>query len=77
MSEKVECCDNCKRAFEKFEVAGGEDGWGFVVDEKEQDPTVLMSDLEVCWCCFTGQKPEREQGKLYWCVSCVDSTKEV
>lgn len=75
--EIVEFCDNCKRPFESFEVEGGDTGWGFVVDEREQDPVVLMSDLEFNWCCFVDPKPEREKGKLYWCVSCVDATDEV
>jgi hypothetical protein len=72
----VEVCDNCKRPFEKFECEGGDDGWGIVIDKKEQDPVVLMSDLTFCWCCFTDEKPEREPGKDYWCVTCVDSTLE-
>ena len=50
----VDCCDNCKRPFEKFKVNGWEDGFGFVV--KEGDIEHLMSDLTFTFYCFTDEK---------------------
>jgi hypothetical protein len=79
-SKTVECCDNCKREFEPFDVNGlnkidGENftgkGYGFVI--KEGDVEVLMSDLEFAFCCFVEPTPEREKDEWqYWCVKCVE-----
>jgi hypothetical protein len=71
---KVECCDNCKRPFIRFECSGGEDGYGFVI--KEGDVEVLMSDLEFAFCCFTEPIPERENDWQYWCVNCVEAAND-
>jgi hypothetical protein len=72
---KVTCCDNCKRGFEPFEVGNCPEGtgYGFIVPEDSQDPTYLMSDLELSFLCFTDKEPQREKGKLYWCVKCIDN----
>lgn len=77
----IECCDNCKRPFESFDVnvidridlenINGK-AYGFIV--KEGDVEVLMSDLEYAFCCFIDEKPEREHPDWqYWCVNCVES----
>jgi hypothetical protein len=72
---RVLVCDNCKRDFESFTVGGipEEIGYGFVVPEESQDPEYLMSDFSSSFLCFTDKEPEREKGKLYWCVMCIES----
>ena len=75
---KVMCCDNCKRDFESFNVEGIAEkiAWGFVVPEESQDPEYLMSDFSSSFLCFIDKETEREEGKLYWYVACIDNIND-
>lgn len=72
---KVECCDNCKRPFERFEMDNGGTAWGFILDN-DGETTYLMSDLTHAFFCFTDKEPERREDLQYWCANCVEAVNE-
>lgn len=74
----IECCDNCKRQFERFDLTpnpddpdGPKEAFGFVV--REGDIEVLLSDLTFAFECFLEAAPERKEKCDYWCVKCVEA----
>ena len=71
----VECCDSCKRPFEKFKGDTGEDGWSFVPDDNG-DLEYLMSNLENAFFVCTVEKPERIENEKYFCIKCVEAIGE-
>lgn len=77
----VECCDNCKRQFEQFDLVpnpddpeGPKEAYGFVV--REGDVEVLLSDLTFAFTRFLEPKPEREDKCDYWCVKCIEAVSD-
>ncbi len=72
---KVECCDNCKKPFEPFEMDNGEIAYGMIPDD-DGELEYLMSDLTQAWFCFTEKEPERHGELQYLCINCVGINEE-
>lgn len=65
-------CAICKNPPEEFSTHDGRTAHWFVVPKGEKDPTWLMSDLSVSFCCVDEIDYIPDDDKELWCVNCVD-----
>lgn len=67
-------CMNCKREPESFETDEGLTAYYMVIPNGAEDPTVLMSNLELKFIACLDKNFTAKNGEYFMCIKCFEAS---